>query len=156
MGKIFQETHTTNNITGEVISETKVKGFRADEPSYIKLYLKDISYLYDLPATAGNLLHELLNYVTYGTNRIVLNAAIKKEICNITGLAKQTLSNRLQDLVTKGILEREDIGVFKLNPYLFGRGDWKTIRELRNKNIHLEIVYDKTTGERRIKGNIDE
>ena len=156
MAKIFQETSTTNNITGEVISETKVKGFRADEPSYIKLYLKDISYLYDLPATAGNLLHELLNYVTYGTNRIVLNAAIKKEICDITGLAKQTLSNRLQDLVSKGILDREAVGVFKLNPYLFGKGDWKTIRELRNKNIHLEIVYDKTTGERSVRGNINE
>ena len=41
-----------------------------------------------------------------------------------------------------------------LNPYLFGKGDWKSVRELRSKNIHLKIVYDKETNTRRIQGNI--
>ena len=153
MKTIYKST-TVNHETGEVKESTTVRAIKGEEPSYIKLYLQDISYLYGLPATAGDLMHELLQYVTYGTQQIVLNASVKERICKVTGIAKQTLNNRLQDLVNKGIIARDGRGVFVLNPYLFGKGDWKSVRELRSKNIHLKIVYDKETNTRRIQGNI--
>lgn len=152
MSKVIQSTEVVDYVTGEVKETTVVKQFRGDEPNYVKLYLKDISYLYDLPATAGNLLYELLNYVTYGTQMIVLNSTVKKMIAASTGIAMQTLNNRLQDLVNKGVLDRVDTGTFTLNPYLFGKGDWKTIRDLRNQNIHLEIEYDSVLNTRIIRG----
>ena len=153
MKTIYKST-TVNHETGEIKESTTVRAVRGEEPSYIKLYLQDISYLYGLPATAGDLMHELLQYVTYGTQQIILNASVKERICKVTGIAKQTLNNRLQDLVNKGIIARDGRGVFVLNPYLFGKGDWKSVRELRSKNIHLKIVYDKETNTRRIQGNI--
>ena len=153
MRTIYKST-TVNHETGEVKESTTVRAVKGEEPSYIKLYLQDISYLYGLPATAGDLMHELLQYVTYGTQQIILNASVKERICKVTGIAKQTLNNRLQDLVNKGIIARDGRGVFVLNPYLFGKGDWKSVRELRSKNIHLKIVYDKETNTRRIQGNI--
>lgn len=153
MKTIYKST-TVNHETGEVKESTTVRVVKGEEPSYIKLYLQDISYLYGLPATAGDLMHELLQYVTYGTHQIILNASVKERICKVTGIAKQTLNNRLQDLVNKGIIARDGRSVFVLNPYLFGKGDWKSVRELRSKNIHLKIVYDKETNTRRIQGNI--
>ena len=153
MRTIYKST-TINHETGEVKESTTVRAVKGEEPSYIKLYLQDISYLYGLPATAGDLMHELLQYVTYGTQQIILNASVKEKICEVTGIAKQTLNNRLQDLVNKGIISRDGRGVFVLNPYLFGKGDWKSVRELRSKNIHLKIMYDKETNTRRIQGNI--
>lgn len=36
---------------------------------------------------------------------------------------------------------RADIGVYTLNPYLFGKGDWQDISRLR-----LEINYDDIKG----------
>lgn len=153
MRTIYKST-TVNHETGEIKESTTVRAVKGEEPSYIKLYLQDISYLYGLPATAGDLMHELLQYVTYGTQQIVLNASVKEKICEVTGIAKQTLNNRLQDLVNKGIIARDGRGVFVLNPYLFGKGDWKSVRELRSKNIHLKIMYDKETNTRRIQGNI--
>lgn len=153
MRTIYKST-TVNHETGEVKESTTVRAVKGEEPSYIKLYLQDISYLYGLPATAGDLMHELLQYVTYGTQQIILNASVKERICKVTGIAKQTLNNRLQDLVNKGIIARDGRGVFVLNPYLFGKGDWKSVRELRSKNIHLKIMYDKETNTRRIQGNM--
>ena len=52
MKTIYKST-TVNHETGEVKESTTVRVVKGEEPSYIKLYLQDISYLYGLPATAG-------------------------------------------------------------------------------------------------------
>ena len=155
MRTIYKST-TINHETGEVKESTTVRAVKGEEPSYIKLYLQDISYLYGLPATAGDLMHELLQYVTYGTQEIMLNSTAKKRIAEVTGMSPRTLDNRLQELAKSGIIHRVATGTYLLNPYLFGKGDWKTISSLRNKNIHLQIIYDKNTGERKLKGCIQE
>lgn len=158
MGKQIYKSETINHVTGEVTSTTKVKSFKGDEPSFIKLYLDDISYLYELPKAASELMMELLNYVTYGTQEIVLNKVIKDRISTKTGLAIQTINNRLVELVKKGVLSRneDERGIFTLNPYLFGKGEWKDIKELREQNLHLKITYDAATGKRIIVGGLDE
>ena len=156
MGKVIETTEHVDYTTGEVKTRSITKRFRGDEPGYIKVYLDDISYLHGLPTTTGDLLQELLKYVTYQTQEIILNASIKKRISEATGMAMQTLNNKLQDLLRAGIIDRIATGTFVLNPYLFGKGDWKSINELRDKNLHLEIMYDATTGERKIRGGIDE
>ena len=154
MRKAIEKTTKINHETGEVTESTVVKRFKGDEPNYIKLYLSDISYMHGLPTTTSDVLQELLKYVTYGTQEIMLNATSKKRIAETTGMNIRTVDNRLQDLVKAGILDRVALGTFVLNPYLFGKGDWKTINELRNRNIHLEVLYDKDTGKRDIRGKI--
>lgn len=156
MKKVIETTEVIDYGTGEVKSSTTVKRVRGDEPNYIKLYLGDIAYLHGLSVPTRDLLNELLKYVTYGTQEIMLNAIAKKRIVEATGMAMQTLNNKLQDLLRVGIIDRVAVGTFVLNPYLFGKGDWKTINELRDRNIHLEITYDKDTGERKIRGRTDE
>lgn len=156
MKRAIETRQTVNYETGEVVEETTVRRFKGDEPTYIKLYLQDIAYLHGLPTTAGDIMTELLKYVTYGTQEVVLNAAIKKRIAEAANVAVKTVDNRLQELVKKKIIDRVSTGTFILNPYLFGKGDWKTILELRNKNVHLKITYDAATGERQIKGTVNE
>lgn len=156
MKKVIETTEVVDYGTGEIKSSTTVKRVRGDEPNYIKLYLGDIAYLHGLSVPTRDLLNELLKYVTYGTQEIMLNAIAKKRIVEATGMAMQTLNNKLQDLLRVGIIDRVAVGTFVLNPYLFGKGDWKTINELRDRNIHLEITYDKDTGERKIRGRTDE
>ncbi len=156
MKKVIETTEVIDYGTGEIKSSTTVKRVRGDEPNYIKLYLGDIAYLHGLSVPTRDLLNELLKYVTYGTQEIMLNAIAKKRIVEATGMAMQTLNNKLQDLLRVGIIDRVAVGTFVLNPYLFGKGDWKTINELRDRNIHLEITYDKDTGERKIRGRTDE
>ena len=156
MKKGIEVKETINHETGEVISSSVVRRYRGDEPNYVKLYLEDISYLHNLPKRASPILLELLKYVTYGTQEIMLNAYSKKSIASSVGIAMKTLDNNLQEFVRSGVLDRVATGTFKLNPYLFGKGDWKTINDLRNRNIHLKIVYDSETNKRTIRGYIDE
>lgn len=156
MPNIVSQTTNVNHETGEVRSTETHKKYRSEEPNYIKLYLKDLAYLHDLPQAASNLVHELLGYVTYNTQEIVLNSTVKKRIAGIMNVAMKTLNNNLQQLVKKGVLERVAPGTFRLNPYLFGKGDWKSIKALREQNIQLQIVYDKETNTRVIRGSIVE
>ena len=126
------------------------------EPEYIKVYTGSIDILHKLQPSAKDLLAELLQYVSYGTQEIVLNSAIKKKIAKNTDMAVKTLDNKLQALARAGILDRVALGTYMLNPFLFGKGDWKTIQSLRNQNIHLKIEYDAETGERYVRGNIND
>ena len=47
------------------------------------------------------------------------------------------------------ILYRVDRGIYRFNPYLFGRGDWQDVARLR-----LEIKYDEIQG-RTFQTNVD-
>lgn len=156
MANIVYETETVNHTTGEVTTSTKHKKFRSDEPNYIKLYLNDIAYLYNLPSSSSSLVFELLSYLTYNTQEIVLNAATRKRIAEKLEVSVRTLNNRIVKLKNAGIISSDEAGIYVLNPYLFGKGDWKSIKELRNNNLGMKIVYDKETNTRKVQGSIED
>ena len=132
-----------------------MKKYRSDDPNYIKVYLNDIVYLYDLPNGCNDIIFELFDYITFNTHEIILNKTIKDRISKKIGMKLGTIDNNLTKLKQKGVLESRGRGVYFLNPYLFGKGHWKELKELREQNLHLEITYDKNTNERVIKGSID-
>lgn len=117
-----------------------------DEPQFIKLYLQDILYLSDLPKHHEKILFELLKRANYAGKKygmeITLNAAIKRRIAEELGIQNiRSINNALSDLVKGEVLYRTDTGVYTLNPYLFGRGNWQDISRLR-----LEVNYDNIKG----------
>lgn len=150
------DSHTVIDENGVVKNTDRVYRFKSEEPNYIKLYLEDISYFYEIPKSSSDLVYELFNYVTYNTHEIIINMSIKKKIALILKTSVSTIDNNLTKLVKKGIISRVDKGVFILNPYLFGKGDWKSIKELRDRDLHLEIIYNKDTKQREIRGTIGE
>ena len=125
--------------TGEVLEMEQSIGTRTiykQEPPYIKLYLQDILYLNDVPKSLSNVLYALLNYVTYADQEngmcIPLNGFIKKQIREKCGLDNpRSLNNALSKLVKGKILKRIGEGTYQLNPYFFGKGDWKDIANIR-------------------------
>ena len=148
MPKIKQSVETeVLNEYGEIVSKRANRVLNwGNEPQYIKLYLQDILYLSDLPKHHEKILFELLKRATYAGEKygmeITLNAGIKKRIAENLGIKNiRSINNTLSDLVKGKILFRADIGVYTLNPYLFGKGDWQDISRLR-----LEINYDDIKG----------
>lgn len=113
------------------------------EPDYVKLYLKDILYLSDLPRNNYRILLYLLNHATYandGQMQILLPVGLKKmmmEELNIPSL--QVVNNVIANLNKEGIIYRVATSVYRLNPYLFGRGEWKDIKKIR-----LTVEYNLT------------
>lgn len=113
-----------------------------DEPPYIKLYLKDLMYMSDMPKHYTNLVYALLKRVSYAGDDdgmcVTLVPRTKKAICKELGWEKtSSLDNALQRLLKGKIIYRVDRGVFRMNPYLFGKGEWQDISRIR-----MEITYD--------------
>lgn len=136
-GKITRQI-TVIDEDGVVKSELK-ESYAEKEPDYVKLYLQDIALLNDIPKFVGGVLHELLKRIEWGSNEIILNSSVKKRIASDLQIATKSVDNALVSFVKKNILYRVEKGIYKANPYLFGRGTWEDI-----KRIRLSIIYDET------------
>ena len=154
-----RNTSTCVNVeTGEILSHSeetsKVVG---REPDFVKLYLRDIVYMADMPQSYTGIIGQLMRYCSpaepvikdkdgqidplSGGMIIYLNSTIKKRICDELGMTKKNsivqLNNAITKLVKGSILIRIARGAFRPNPCLFGRGRWSDIEELR-----LQVTYD--------------
>jgi hypothetical protein len=127
--KVTYEKEIVDKETGESL-KTYSESILPREPDFVKLYLESVTKLNDVQGWTDPILYELLKLMNY-RNEIVLNAAIKKRISAEIGISTRTIDNALSMLVKKDIIFREDTGLYKGNPYLFGKGEWRDIRELR-------------------------
>lgn len=137
--------------SGEILREEEIlQGYGEKEPDYVKMYLKDITALKDLPKGLDKVIYELLKIMHYN-NVIVLNAYLKREIANSLGYKSvQVLSNYLGKLVNAGILFKLGTGTYEMNAQYFGRGKWENIKEIRSqqvytakgKDIKVEITHE--------------
>lgn len=110
------------------------------EPPYVKMYLDTILYLKDLPKGHNPILMSILKRLPWANQDqdIALNAGIKRKIAKEVGCSVSKVNNAITDLVKGEVLFRMDVGVYQVNPHLFGRGEWNDIAKLR-----LEITFDK-------------
>lgn len=138
-----------DKTTGEILSENVTSQTfinKGSEPPFIKLYIDDLILLNDLPTKSSAILWELLRNMSYD-NEIALNAYRKKKIIENLDIKMSTLNNALSSFVKKEILYRVGSGTYIPNPYLFARGSWDDISDLRmivnykagKKEIQLEI-----------------
>ncbi len=110
------------------------------EPPYVKMYLDTILYLKDLPKGHNPILMSILKRLPWANQEqdIALNAGIKRKIAKEVGCSVSKVNNAITDLVKGEVLFRIDVGVYQVNPHLFGRGEWNDIAKLR-----LEVTFDK-------------
>ena len=149
VSRIIKEISTVDVTTGEYLKQTTESILRK-EPDYVKLYLRDIALLNNLRPSTNNILYELLKLMDY-RNRIVLNSALKKEIATEIGVSVKTIDNALNLLLKQNIVLRKGVGLFIGNPNLFGKGEWRDIRELRmtvtfneeGRTISTEVIKDE-------------
>lgn len=145
------ETKVIENENGERKETSQVKTFKPQgEPSYIKLYLADISYLNNLPAGTDKILYELLKYLNY-ENEIVLTKVIKERIANKLELSLGHINNKVQQLSKLEVLIRVGQGVYSINTFILAKGKWNEIIKQRH-NLKLEVFYSQENG-REVKEN---
>lgn len=129
------EQNFVDLTTGEIIrSEEKISKNWGSEPPFIKLYLQDILYLKDLPKAHNSVLLALLKRASWANEgmEISLTAGTKRLMLKELNLKNiRTINNALSDFVKTEILYRIETGVYRFNPYLFGKGDWQDISKLR-------------------------
>ncbi len=139
------EKTTVDKNTGEVLKEENSKVVKIpSEPSFIKLYVEDISKLYNLPRGTDKLLFELLKHMSY-EGQICLNSGMKRIISEKLNIQNtRTIDNNLSKFVKAKILDRVETGVYIANPNLFGKGSWSDIYKLRTLWVKRTYKKDKT------------
>ncbi|WP_116404238.1 replication/maintenance protein RepL, partial [Serratia marcescens] len=115
--------------TGEIQEEEEIINAYIDkEPDYVKIYLKDIVALNDLPKGLDRVINVLLKVMSYD-NMIILNSFIKKQMAQELGYKTvQVLNNNINKLVNAEILFRKGTGTYQVNARYFGRGHWHDIQ----------------------------
>lgn len=140
---------------GTVLQENSVISYKIPkEDDYVKMYVKSLLYMADLPKTLNPILAKLLEFMPYANGRpeFAINRGIKQIIAEELGIKgknpDQKVSNAITDLVKGQILLRTGRGLYMFNPHLFGKGEWKDIAKLR-----LEV--DFTPEGKTVKGVIE-
>lgn len=143
---LTSETTYTTDGQGELlsmehreVSQTIVR----QEPPYIKLYIQDVLYMQDMPKGLTNIVYALLRYANYANQglQIFLPLGLKNKLIAELDTTKAVFNNALTKLCKGNIIRRVDVGIYELNPYFFGRGEWKDIDKLR-----MTWNYDEING----------
>jgi hypothetical protein len=149
--KKIYHSEVTRNVdfkTGEITQEEiTTKSFAEGEPDFVKLYIKDIIRLKDLPPAADKVLLEIIGQMGY-KNVFPAYAPIKRIMCQTLNMTMNTLNKSITQLHSKGILIRVEKGVYLVDPDLFARGRWEDIKSLR-----LVIEYDTKSGIKKLKSD---
>lgn len=136
---------------GTVKGQVRTTSYRLpDEPPYVKLYLDTILYLKDLPKSYNPVLLAILQRMPWANQiqDIAINSSVKRQISKELDVSVSRIDHALTDFVKGEILFRMDVGLYRINPHLFGRGEWGDIERLR-----LEVTFDSTG--KTIKGQIE-
>lgn len=147
----FETTSTTVDEAGNtkrVSNTTQAK--LESEPNFIKLYLDDITYLNNLPKTTSDVIFELLKLTDYQQN-IYIHKDQKLEICERLNIKGSAVNKAITALNKAQIILRKSRGHYILNPFFFGKGSWKDIKEIRVKLLYnpqtLGLDIDVETSE---------
>ena len=115
------------------------KNFRevppSPEPEHVKIYAPAIAPINSLTPSQRRVLYSLLSMASLAKDgmRVVITAGVKRMMCQELGIkSPQTIANALSQMTKAGILIRIETGVYMLNPFFFGRGEWRDIAKLRH------------------------
>lgn len=133
--------------TGEILRRKKFTSALIEkEPPHVKIYLEDIAKINDLPPAAAKVLNILVQNMGYN-NMVPMLKPFKEVICRSLDIKMNTLEKVIALLKEKHILHVFARGLYILDPYLFAKGRWEDI-----KNLRLIIEYDKD-GNRKLTSN---
>lgn len=138
--KIIKEIETgyVDVETGEIISSKTLKEWSLprEEPDYVKLYFNAVLEFNAVSCANTPILLELIKYMSYaddekGGQMIYLNKYLKDQICKNLNIKDSTLKANISKLCKGNILKRVGTGTYMANPFIFGKGDWASIKNLR-------------------------
>lgn len=133
------QTNYIDQETGEFLRQEDLQEWSVprEEPDYVKLYLNAVLEFNSISSANTPLLMELMKYMTYaddvekGGQMIFLNSTLKKFICQKLDIKDVTFRTNIKKLCEGKILRKYDTNTYQVNPFIFGKGDWQSIKNLR-------------------------
>jgi predicted transcriptional regulator len=132
------------DANGEIIrfDKQEVNLKNKEREAFFVLFTKHISVLGNLTKRANEVLAILLQSKVTWSNEVLLDNVTRNEIADQLNTTLQTVKNAISNLVQNDILLLRKVkGGYKyaLNPYLFGRGKWN---EIENMKIQITKEFD--------------
>lgn len=139
MSKIYStERMVFDKETGELIEHTEDKyKVVSIEPNYVKLYIDAMSCFItgEEVGMETNLLLEMAKRMTYANdaapNQVAMVGSIKKGIAKQLNTSVSSIDVILNRLIKKDLIRRVGRGVYELNPIIFAKGPWSSIRKIQ-------------------------
>lgn len=133
--KILREHKDIDNETGKITRTSITLQFNK-EPAYVKLYFDCLGvYIKNQGLSSGlnDMLVEVLKRTSYAEDgQIVhLDKYTKSEICRICQKSLERFKQAIKIWLDNKILIRIARGVYQINPYIFGKGEWRNVANLR-------------------------
>lgn len=146
-----------NHETGEITRTTHTSVKKSSkEPDYIKLYLDCLCTFKGLNKALSPVLISFCHFMTWADNThkaqmIFMNSYVKEQVCEMTGLKVDRINKALKEIVNAEIFVKVEgkRGVYKVNPFIIGKGEWNDIKELRanfdftNGTVEPQISYNE-------------
>ncbi len=144
--RVLQEEVVVDSQTGEVMRRKTTLQFKK-EPAYVKLYFDCLGvYIKNdgLSSSLNEMLIEVLKRCTYAEKgQIVhLDKYTKEQVCKASGKSMERMKQAIKTWQKNNILKRVSRGVYEINPFIFGKGEWRDIAHLQAK-----FNFDKGTVE---------
>ena len=142
--RLLERTQTKVDSEGNVShSEERTSIVRERREKFMLLYVENYNHLIGLQRRTQEILAIVLaRKVTYGTNEVLLDSVFRAEMAKELNTTKQTVHNSIAELVTRKVLQRQKLPGgwrYHLNPYLFGTGEWNSIKQMRQQ---FTLDYD--------------
>lgn len=136
---VFTQTQLDTE-TGELIPTRWIKKEVKSTEMFIRTYIQDIGALAKCSKAEQSIVLCCLKYLDYNTNKIYLDPQRKEEICETSGIKRNTINSALPRLVKKNILIKDSLNSYTLNPVLFFFGTDVERNNLFNLTIEYKIV----------------
>lgn len=154
----MQTKETYDFATGEMTSEERITSIKlATEPNYIKLYIDCLLTFKELSKSLNPILLEFLKYMSYastadnfGGQVIYVNAQMKRNIASSQKVTVKRVDQAITHFVKANIFKRIATATYQVNPNMFGRGEWKDIKNIKANfdfntgDIEAEIIKDNS------------
>lgn len=129
---IDAETGAIKDVTRRQVTKQET------EDNFLKLYVKDMSMLYELNRTEMCVLYELLRKTDY-ENIVSLNSYMRSKIAEDLNIKANTITIALKGLCNSSLIKKIALNTYLINPNVFARGNWSNVKELRVQFSYNEL-----------------
>jgi hypothetical protein len=132
-GQVYSSTVKTQNEHGEIIESVSKDIVRIPKtPDFVMLFANTLGALEDLDKTSSKVLWGLLaNKLVSRENLVSIDQNSKKFLVKKLNIKYDTITKAIKRLKEKKVIYVDEDGLSRLNPELFGKGDWSETYKLR-------------------------
>ena len=140
---VYNEITTTRDgETGELVNDVQKKIVKVPRtPDFVMLFTKHVTFLEQLGKTDNSVLFVILSHYVGQENLLFLSPQVRKKIASELSLDISSVNKAIKNLIKKEVIGFDKDEFLRLNPHLFGKGNWEDIRKLRQE---LTFEFDFT------------